>query len=198
MNITYFIFSFLYLLFHWQQFQLQNYWWITWIIARIINVIWVYLSYFVLKGIAESKKLDITITEAEGRIIPIADNASGWQRLFHLITDLYLCIFIFSAIIPQLFPKITEAMGEMLGERGTIYAFVFVFRLIYYPFFEIILGATPAKFLTETRVTDEIGNKATPGKIMLRTFARFIPFESFSFSWRIGLARFTYRYAGSS
>jgi hypothetical protein len=82
--------------------------------------------------------------------------------------------------------KFLEFMQTHFGERGSIYIFAFVFRLIYYPFCEIILGATPAKLLTETFVVDYAGNKPDTGRIFLRTFARFIPFEAFSFFGRNG------------
>jgi hypothetical protein len=53
--------------------------------------------------------------------------------------------------------------------------------LIYYPFFERVLGATPAKYLTSTCVADEFGNKPGFGTIFLRTICRFIPFDAVSF-----------------
>lgn len=63
---------------------------------------------------------------------------------------------------------------------------MFFARLIYYPFFETIFGTTPGKIFTETRVITANGNKPTFINILGRTFARFIPFEPFSFFGKLG------------
>jgi hypothetical protein len=52
--------------------------------------------------------------------------------------------------------------------------------LIYYLFFEGLFGATPAKFLTETR-TVEYNGKLSFGALFKRTLCRFIPFERLAF-----------------
>jgi hypothetical protein len=52
---------------------------------------------------------------------------------------------------------------------------------IYYMFFELTLGATPAKLLTGSRVFGIDDSKPTPLQIFKRTPARSIPFEPFSF-----------------
>ena len=51
---------------------------------------------------------------------------------------------------------------------------------LYYIGFEFALGRTPAKFITGTRVVDELGNPPSLGKVVGRTFCRWIPFEAFS------------------
>ncbi|MEM6265057.1 MAG: RDD family protein, partial [Bacteroidota bacterium] len=47
--------------------------------------------------------------------------------------------------------------------------------------FEAAFGKTPGKFVTKTQVVNKDGGKPTPGQLIGRTFARFIPFDAFSF-----------------
>jgi uncharacterized RDD family membrane protein YckC len=56
----------------------------------------------------------------------------------------------------------------------------------YYIFFEAIFSRTPAKWLTRTRVVTFDGRKPSFLQIVGRSFARYVPFEPFSF---LGSAR---------
>ncbi|MFK8031402.1 MAG: RDD family protein [Gammaproteobacteria bacterium] len=53
--------------------------------------------------------------------------------------------------------------------------------LLYYFLCESLTGSSLGKLITRTRVVDAEDHKPTMGKIFLRTLARVIPFESFSF-----------------
>ena len=52
---------------------------------------------------------------------------------------------------------------------------------LYYYGFEVLLEATPGKFITRTRVKTTEGFRATPSKIAVRALVRLIPFEPFTF-----------------
>jgi uncharacterized RDD family membrane protein YckC len=54
----------------------------------------------------------------------------------------------------------------------------------YYVFFEYVFNATPGKMITRTRVVRLDGGKPSIGQVFGRTFARFVPFEAFSFLGR--------------
>lgn len=56
-----------------------------------------------------------------------------------------------------------------------------IILLLYYNLFEIFFSATVGKFITQTIVVDEFGEKPTYQDIMLRSICRLIPFEQFSF-----------------
>ncbi len=58
---------------------------------------------------------------------------------------------------------------------------IIILGIIYYLFYEAVLGATPAKFLTGTRVVDYDGSKPRFKAIFVRTVSRLVPFEAFSF-----------------
>ena len=55
------------------------------------------------------------------------------------------------------------------------------FIFIYYFIFELIFGVTLGKMITKTMVTDVFGNRPTFFSIFIRSLARLIPFEAFSF-----------------
>lgn len=65
----------------------------------------------------------------------------------------------------------------------------------YHVIFETLTGRTPAKYLTGTRVVDQMGGKASFLQILGRSAARFLPFEPFSFlgsshrGWHDSLSR---------
>jgi uncharacterized RDD family membrane protein YckC len=57
--------------------------------------------------------------------------------------------------------------------------------LAYYPFFETMYARTPGKWVTRTRVVTNDDERPTFNKILLRSLVRFIPFEPFSFFFRV-------------
>jgi uncharacterized RDD family membrane protein YckC len=58
-------------------------------------------------------------------------------------------------------------------------------RLAYYITLESLWGRTLGKLVTGTIVVDARGLRPTFGQICVRSFARFIPFEPFSFLGRV-------------
>jgi len=62
---------------------------------------------------------------------------------------------------------------------------IFLVLLAYYPFFETVYGKTPGKWFTNTRVVTDDEEKPTFRHVLVRTLVRFIPFEPFSFFFRI-------------
>ena len=58
--------------------------------------------------------------------------------------------------------------------------------LAYYIFFELTLGRTLGKLITGTKVVNAEGGNATVGQVIGRSFARFIPFDAFSYLGETG------------
>ncbi|QDU74143.1 RDD family protein [Bremerella volcania] len=58
--------------------------------------------------------------------------------------------------------------------------------LAYYVILEAALGRTLGKLVTGTRVVNAEGNDASFGQVVGRSFARYIPFEVFSFLGQTG------------
>jgi uncharacterized RDD family membrane protein YckC len=79
-----------------------------------------------------------------------------------------------------------QAFERSIGTRETILLVYILCILIYYIFFEMIFGITPAKYLTATRVANEFGNKPNFGTLIGRTLSRLIPFDAVSFLFTRG------------
>jgi len=74
-------------------------------------------------------------------------------------------------------------IAALLGDSPILVLFV---TFGYHIFFESIFSRTPAKWLTRTRVVALDGSRPTFWQIVGRSFARYVPFEPFSF---LGSAR---------
>lgn len=58
---------------------------------------------------------------------------------------------------------------------------------IYYIAMEATIGKTLGKIMTNTKVVNHQGQAPTTGQVIGRSFARFIPFEAFSFLGERGI-----------
>jgi len=84
---------------------------------------------------------------------------------------------------------ISALLGLIMGIMGwgstfdnvDYYIIEIMLFFVYYIFFESKYNKTIAKFITRTKVVNQDGLKPTFNQIVGRTFARFIPFEAFSF-----------------
>ena len=103
--------------------------------------------------------------------------ATKGQRFANLLLDTIfyqLFIFVFAFVSALTNPALVLALQE--------YSFPFsiAVMLLYYIGFEAVIGRTPAKAITGTRVVDETGRPASVGQVLGRTFSRIVPFEPFS------------------
>ena len=116
----------------------------------------------------------------EDEFVPAAAelvDAGRGRRFLNLIID-----FIFLQAVDFVVFAVATVLGAELGTGGPkVYAIGFANALAYYCFFEGVFGRTPAKLITGTRVVHEDGHKLRFRQILGRTFARFLPFEPFSF-----------------
>jgi len=164
----------------------KNVFWFRWSLGLLHSILFFMLSYWIMKKLKSIRNLEVVVVESDTVVrIPFVP-ATRWQRFFHLIIDLLFCILLFSSVMMSFGAESfrglhLEKMAALIGERGVVYLILILLRFIYYFVFETILGATPGKYLTETRVIDETGQKPATGAILLRTITRFVPFEPFSF-----------------
>ncbi|MGO4710023.1 RDD family protein [Chryseobacterium sp. 2TAF14] len=144
-----------------------------------------YISYQVLKTIKNQKQIDIVETETKTTVT----DTGKWQRFFHWLIDLTVMSLI---LIPFLITlgywlmdsgvlRDSETFRMFFRSRFSLYVIIFIFLFIYYPISEILFGATPAKFLTESRVINSKAEAPNSSTIFLRTLCRNIPFDAFSF-----------------
>ena len=74
---------------------------------------------------------------------------------------------------------------DNMGNLGE-YAMGIVILIIYYLVFESLTGRTLGKYITNTKILTEEGQKPEVDKILYRTLSRMIPFEAFSFFGEAG------------
>jgi hypothetical protein len=154
---------------------------VMWFILYLVTTAaWIWLSYYVLKNILKHRALSVERYEGEGEPVAFFCPAGKGQRFVHMLVDRVIIILMCSTWA-YFFSSPLEMIENTLGTRETIMVYYIVGMLVYYPFFEGILGATPAKFLTANRVADELGRKPAFGYIMIRTFSRLVPFDALSF-----------------
>lgn len=102
-------------------------------------------------------------------------------RLGNLIFDtmifrllIYISVFslVFLGLRPEYFTEIDPVDDLLIG----------VILWFFYDFiFEAIWQRTPAKFITGTKVVTSTGAKPSVRTILIRTLARFVPFDAISF-----------------
>lgn len=173
------------LIFYWEYMGEAGFsFWIFWFFNLVKYGALAYISYDVLTTLAHSKTIatEAQVENFTGNSVDGPQPASLSKRFTHLVLDLFICIFIFSQFL-RFFGSLffLQEVESLAGERIALYIFVIIARALYYPFYEIIFNATPAKLLTESRVVTSGGQKPAPSTIIARTVARFIPFEPFSF-----------------
>lgn len=98
--------------------------------------------------------------------------ASTGKRLINFILDRFIFAFLLGFII---------ALGSDSDSSAVAIFSVILFTVGFHIFFESIWQRTPAKWLTRTKVVNQLGEKPTFLQIVGRNFARWIPFEQFSF-----------------
>lgn len=110
---------------------------------------------------------------------PLEEVATRGQRFANLILD-----GLGSALVGiVLLTLVASVYPEVLTDNAVWFEYLFgsLMTLVYYVPCEALVGRTPAKLITGTRVVDAGGGTATFGQILGRTLARLVPFEPFSF-----------------
>lgn len=166
--------------------------WIYFSMYVCFNVLWVYISYRVLK---ELNKIQILETDEQFLVNQKEDklvDAHKGQRVFHYIIDNFFCLLLFAPFSQLFYDLGVKRIANSMGENAALYILLLFFSLIYFPFYETLLGATPGKFLTGTVVTKKNGEKIDFKISIIRTLCRFIPFEPISFlgkkGWHDGIS----------
>ncbi len=119
--------------------------------------------------------------------------ATKGQRFANFIID-----YIIQLIVGFVFGVILFFISEIFNasswynswietdNRLTDYIFGAIILLIYYSIIEGLTGRSIGKYITNTRVITEEGNKPSFQDAILRSLCRIIPFEAFSFLVDLG------------
>ncbi len=132
------------------------------------------------------KELNTYTEKKGGEDLVYLDNASKGKRFLNMIIDNIIVImiaywFIEAAGSNENIGNFLRKFDSLFGEKFSGFFFFMLVKFIYYILFESLFQATPGKFLTNTSVTDEEGNKIRFPNLLKRTLFRFIPLESISF-----------------
>ena len=103
--------------------------------------------------------------------------ASTGRRFLNFVLD-YIFVQVFVVVVGIGFLLIDKF--ETFEEIPDILLGIIMMTIYYVPM-EFGFGKSIAKFITGTRVVTADGGSPSLGQIVGRTFARFIPFEPFSF-----------------
>lgn len=157
------------------------------VIAFLLTMFYIFLGYKMLKIIAPGTELD-TFKKQNSDIINVTETPKI-DRFIHLFFDTIIMFFLIFGIFELMvsyYRYQTNRIPDWLINRFVITIFFLIIRFTYYTFFERIFGATPGKFLTNSRVITLKSEILDTVNIFERTFYRHIPFEAFSFFGKKG------------
>ena len=137
-------------------------------------------------------KCGSSVSDVNGAIVGNLPT-SALKRLANFLLDRVLGGMIFCFVLVTIWGIISllTKSGVVSPNNGFIVALSYILPVLitislminpfYYLFFEGIWGRTLGKWITKTKVVNREGNKPKFTQILGRSFARWIPFEYFSF-----------------
>ena len=118
-------------------------------------------------------------TEAEDENEDVYELAGHLKRFVNNLVDAVMINFLTMGFIEVL--AYTHNIERPKEGDLTIYVYVLPMYLLYYIAMEGIFGRTVGKYLTNSFVVDEDGDKPSFVKIIIRSLCRLIPLEALSF-----------------
>lgn len=156
------------------------------VLSLPFSLLLLYFTYKAIRNMESDLQPDLQINqnEADTHIIEVAATKS--QRLIHLVLDFTIALALmnpFLYLIDEISPNVPP------GLHSTVFISIMIFhRFVYWFTLEKIFQATPAKYLTGSRVVDVEGHRYPSTRTILhRTLCRFIPFEPLTFLGQNGL-----------
>jgi uncharacterized RDD family membrane protein YckC len=123
----------------------------------------------------------------EKTLVRYADvkTVDGFPRFGHFLLD-RVFFYIFSGILGFVLGIILVVTGTSSILHNSSFEIFdtliswLILQPLYYFIFEVSIQSSPAKAILGRIVVDEYGNKPTAKQILIRCFARAVPFETFS------------------
>jgi hypothetical protein len=144
----------------------------------LFRIFYLVVSFLALKHITTLKSLKVESYKLGDADISNYVEVTGWQRFSHLVTDLLLLMFFFYPWVIWLGQ--TMQIPNSIAASFLAVCFI-ILQLFFYILFETTFGATPGKYLTESRTIKNGMDSLPVGAAILRSFCRFIPFERLAF-----------------
>lgn len=102
--------------------------------------------------------------------------ASQHKRFINFLIDTYFLIFIGLSLWYLIY-----ILYKIILPAPIIFIYIPVSIILYYSIFEGIWGKTPAKFITETKVSSKKNKLPEINSIIIRTISRLIPLDALSY-----------------
>jgi uncharacterized RDD family membrane protein YckC len=148
------------------------------IMSAFVWPAYAYGAFLALKSLTGTLQIETAPDETYGVQMPV--EAPKYKRFLNLFIDNIMQVLLFSSFMPLY--SFIQRLESQSSESISMTVFFLITRLVYYPFFETVFGATPGKFLTGTKVVDFSTNEQPEFiSIVGRTLSRFIPFDALSF-----------------
>ena len=148
------------------------------------SLVWVVISFFVIK-LFNNNDYDKETSEYYEKVgLGTKKKARVFSRLYNFIIDIELFYIMTWAFIP-----LREIDHAIFRYTNNSYVYTAIVCYILYCFtFEALFHATPAKFITQTRLVAVESKALSVSRVLLRTVCRLIPFEALSFlAFKTGL-----------
>ncbi|UOE48240.1 RDD family protein [Mucilaginibacter sp. SMC90] len=159
----------------------------THLLYYLLDVFWIVVALKVLNHLKSQKALQQEVVNDGEHPQSYYVKAAIGYRILHPLVDMLVTIAVFSEILGRFVDYGSGALFRFMTQTPESWAqknitlVIIALRILYYIICESVLGSSPAKFLTKTRVIDYDGNKPSVKKVIIRTLCRLIPFEGFSF-----------------
>ena len=128
------------------------------------------------------------ILDSELAVRPAAAAAPVYKRLFNFLIDFFVGGTILSILVGMLGGLVLAFSDQLqlldVFRSSVLYKWIFTIlvMVLYYSGSEFLFdGKTLGKYITATRVVRIDGQPLSFQKVLVRSLARFIPFESISF-----------------
>ncbi|GEL12065.1 hypothetical protein FGL01_28040 [Flavobacterium glycines] len=175
-----------------------NFNWIHSVLYYIFQIFIIVISFRILKYLSSDKELDFSEKVYGEHISKEYTVATKSQRFLNYLVDTLVWIIVYSSIFSTVNSLVfmqkqidsslienntmaNQFVGDSSNNNFIALLYLLLFRFIYYIFFEFVFKASPAKFLTETRVMDYSGEPTNFKEIFLKTTFRNIPFNTITF-----------------
>lgn len=134
----------------------------------------------------ENPELKAEVEKIEKEQKQYSNLASKEKRILNYVLDLvffFIFSFLFGVMLGIILGLFYPEWIEIIDSGGSLAEYVLgiISGIAYYSTLEFTTGKSLAKYITKTKVVDAEGNIPKYSSILLRTLARFIPFEQFSF-----------------
>ncbi|MCX2743261.1 RDD family protein [Mangrovivirga sp. M17] len=145
----------------------------SWIPFFIRNILFVVIAFKAIKQLNELNDNKVISHSQKGSV-------SKGTRFLNYLMDIVIISFYGAPAVSNLFPS-SHFFDYYYESMELIFQIsLYVALILYYLFFESVFKRTPGKMITGSKVIAEKGS-LTFGKVLGRTFSRFVPFEPLSF-----------------